>query len=243
MRRVPARGRRRQPEDMVALARSAAPGHRRLVPHLPGYGRTPMVDGPHRLEDVQRWVEAAVTARGAGEAALVGYSLGAYQALAIAVAGRLPVTRLVLIGGFAAVAPGHRDALLGLTPVLAAAPDFADPGLRGLMHGMLAPAFAATHPEALARVESWLESDHAGGARGRAGSSARAPDLRDRLAGVAHPVDADRRRARRLGAAGLHPRNRRRNPQAVAHVLPGHGHALPIEAFDRLAQLVASGLA
>jgi 3-oxoadipate enol-lactonase len=231
------------PDDMVALARAAAPGHRRLVPHMPGYDRTPPVDGAYHLDDVQRRVEATLAARGIAEVALVGYSLGAYQVLAIAVAGRLRVARLVLVGGFAAVAPGHRDALLGLVPVLAAAPDFADPALRGLMHGMLAPAFAAAHPEAIARVESWLDHTTPKALAAELGASALAPDLRDGLPGLRIPVTLIVGELDGSAPPDYSREIARSVPGASLHVLPGHGHALPVEAPARLAELVATALA
>lgn len=139
------------------LVEALVPTRRVLVPQFPGYGKSAAVEGQYRLESVQASLEDSLLALGVSDVAIVGYSLGAYRALALALSGRLRVNRLVLLGGFAGLAPPHAQALLAVAKTLRAMRDFSDPAFRGATaRSMLAPAHAT--PGTLAAVESWLDA-------------------------------------------------------------------------------------
>lgn len=89
----------------AGLAERLSPVRRVLVPDLPGYGRSPLVD-PYSFGALQAAVAQAALEEGGGPISLVGYSLGAYHALAIALAGQLPVDRLALLGPVAGLDQG-----------------------------------------------------------------------------------------------------------------------------------------
>ncbi|EPX63054.1 Menaquinone biosynthesis related protein, putative DHNA-CoA thioesterase [Cystobacter fuscus DSM 2262] len=76
--------------------------HRVLAVDLPGFGGSPAAPGPLRTaEDGLRFfvepVEAVLSALAPGPMTLVGHSLGGLVALELALRGRVPVERLVLV--------------------------------------------------------------------------------------------------------------------------------------------------
>ncbi|WNG29535.1 alpha/beta fold hydrolase [Cystobacter fuscus] len=83
---------------LPALARE----HRVLAVDLPGFGGSPATPGPLRTaEDGLRFfvepVEAVLSTLAPGPMTLVGHSLGGLVALELALRGRVPVERLVLV--------------------------------------------------------------------------------------------------------------------------------------------------
>src|SRR6266542_5435334 len=74
-----------------ALAARLAQRFRVLVPDLPGYGRTPLLD-PYSFAGVRAAIEDELAARSIRSVAVVAYSLGGYHALAMALVGRVAVS-------------------------------------------------------------------------------------------------------------------------------------------------------
>src|SRR5690349_21064840 len=86
------------------LVRRLSVKRRVLVPDLPGHGRTPLAR-PWTFEGVREALEAELLSRGARELDVGGYSLGAYHALALALAGHVHVRKLWLAGPVAGADP------------------------------------------------------------------------------------------------------------------------------------------
>src|SRR5689334_6915668 len=77
-------------EYMVPLGRSLSDAFRVLIPALPGYGSA-LPLRPYDLDRSLELVEAAVLERGVQRLFIVGFSGGAYRAIALACRGRLRV--------------------------------------------------------------------------------------------------------------------------------------------------------
>lgn len=105
-----------------------------LVPDLPGYGRSPPL-APWTFDCVREAVEAELSRRGVTALDVVGYSLGTYHALALALAGRVRVGRLHLLGTFAGADAEVRSAFRGYAAIARQGADlarlFADLALPG----------------------------------------------------------------------------------------------------------------
>jgi 3-oxoadipate enol-lactonase len=87
------------PADHFAeLAAQLARTHRVLSPDLPGYGKSP---GDGNLQRTTEVLERAMLDRSVSELSIVGASLGAWRALALAASGRLRVSLVISLGGFA----------------------------------------------------------------------------------------------------------------------------------------------
>jgi 3-oxoadipate enol-lactonase len=140
------------PWDVLRPIAVAAKGHRTLLAALPGYGdAAPWAEATSAV-GVAEAIEEAVRAAGPGPVSIVGFSGGAYHAVHVAVRGKVAVDRLVLLGGMAELQADEKAAFRGFAAALRAG----QPLLGVATARFLSPAFAATHPDACARVESWL---------------------------------------------------------------------------------------
>ncbi len=139
----------------AALADVLAPRARVLAPEFPGYGRTPRLAGAYSIARANALLEDALLSRGVAECAVLGYSLGGYRALLLALSGRVRVTRLYLLSGHAGLTPEHAGSMGGYLHLLR------DPAsdLRGMWRSyMLPPGFAESHPAEAADVTSWIDA-------------------------------------------------------------------------------------
>ncbi|MFL5349953.1 MAG: alpha/beta fold hydrolase [Hyalangium sp.] len=210
---------------------TALQSHRRvLIPELPGYGQSPPLAGPRLFERTQELLEEALRARGVTQAAVVGFSLGSWRALRLALTGRLEVTQVVTLGGFAALAPEHRDALRATADMLQRMPDFTDPAFRRpVALNFMAPAFASAHPEAVSEVEAWLDSTTPAWLSIEALSTANVEDLHPRLGSLRAPLTARVGELDRSTPPAYSERMVAAAPHAVLQRVPGCAHALLLE--------------
>lgn len=218
---------------------TALQGQRRvLIPELPGYGRSPPLEGPRLFEQTQERLEEALRARGIDRLAVVGFSLGSYRALRLALTGRLEVTHVVALGGMATVLPEHREAMRETAQLIARMPDFSAPAFRRQVAlGFMAPDFADAHPEAVSQVEAWLDSTTPAWLATEIVASSEAEDLLPRLASLRAPLTA---RVGELDYATPPAYSEQlvaAVPGATLQRVPGCGHALLIE--DREATVAA----
>jgi len=220
--------------DPVRAALRAAPDPV-LAPDLRGHGAASAVR-PVSLSAVLADLDALLAAG----AALAGYSMGGRIALHSALAHPGRLARLVLIGASPGLAdPAERAARRAADEALAARVEagsieaFADAwGALGLWAGQPPAVAAAARADRLANDPAGL----AAALRG-VGTGAMEP-LWGRLGELTMPaaVLAGERDpkfaalARRL-AAGL--------PRATLRIVPGAGHALPLEAPDEVAAAIA----
>ncbi len=222
------------PEHLTPLAQRLSTKYRAWHVHLPGYGRSPALL-PYDLDESHRRVEETLIARGERAVHLVGFSGGAYRALALAARGRLEVRSLTLIAGYrgftAEQRPGYRD----YARLLREGADLS-PALPGLM---LSPA-AQTNAAWVAHVTSW------GGATSNLALAAELEAFADSpvidVSAIEAPILA---RAGDLDAA-LPPSASREigelAPRATVQVVPGKGHALLLEDFAATAAAILEHL-
>jgi pimeloyl-ACP methyl ester carboxylesterase len=227
------------PDDFAPLVESLAERHRVLVPHLPGYGRTPPDPGFYSLGDVITRLEDALISRGVVQVDFVAFSGGTYKAVAVALGGRVAVTRLVLLApvvGFDAdVAQAYRD-------VAAASRSGSFDPRASWLERMASPGFAQRDPSGAARVLSWLDAVPAAVLCDELDAMADAADLRPRLRELSCPV---------LACAGANDRAvppiwarevAASVPGAISESIAGAGHALLVEAPGVVSRLIGDFL-
>ncbi len=168
-------------EHFAELAAELATTHRVLSPDLPGYGKTAAV-GDKNLERTTEMLERAMLDRGVSQLSIVGTSVGAYRGLALAVSGRLRVTALVSIGGFAHL-PDDVRAAFG--QFAAAVRDGHVSALEGVFIArMLSATFAEAHADVVENVRSWLYLASSEALAAELDAIAALQDLRPQLLGL-----------------------------------------------------------
>lgn len=138
------------PADMLALGRRLR--GRILVPHLPGYGLSRTVSGPHSVSLIENGLVRLLREREATDAAVVGYSMGAYRALSLALRTELRISAMVLLSGFASLSTDERAGLLAFAHALRGGVDLRDQA----PPRFLAPSFASQPAQARA-ASAWLD--------------------------------------------------------------------------------------
>ena len=228
------------PDDFAALASRLARRHRVLVPHLPGYGRTPSEPGPYSLDGVIERLGAALAERRVFETAWLAFSGGAYKAVALALTRSPVATRMILLSPVVGLDPDAAEAFRQIAAATRAGTF--DPRPTWLDR-MTRPGWAGAHAEGAARVLAWLDAVPLETLCDELVAAAGAPDLRPRLGELACPVlvcagTEDRAVAPTASMAVATSCARGR----MAH-LDGCGHAALLEDFDAVAHLVESFLA
>jgi pimeloyl-ACP methyl ester carboxylesterase len=128
---------------------------------------------------------------GAPEVDVVGFSLGAYRALRLALSGRIRVGVIVSLGGFASLTEPHRSALRAFAATVEKMPDFRDRSLRRQTAPMLlAPSFLVAHPQDAEGIEAWLDDTTPAVLGAELRASAEAENLEGVLSSVQIPVIA-----------------------------------------------------
>jgi 3-oxoadipate enol-lactonase len=232
------------PADHFAeLAVELAKTHRVLSPDLPGYGKTPPLSDDN-LARTTEMLERMLLDRGVSRLSIVGASLGAYRAVALAVSGRLHVTALVSIGGFAHLPDEARE---GFGQFAAAVRAGQVRQLEGVfLARMLSARFTETHADVVENVRSWLYVTSSDVLAAELAQMAALPDLRSRVAELRTKIVA---RAGELDAAAppmLSEALVRASSNAQLEVVPQCGHLLLLEdreaSFASIRQhLVAAG--
>jgi pimeloyl-ACP methyl ester carboxylesterase len=215
--------------DYAGLVEALAVDHRVVVPELPGYGKSPMLDGEYTFARVYALLEDMLLGRGIREVAVVGFSLGGHHALAIAATWRrVRISTVVSLAGYAMLEAGDREAVAGFVAMLSQpGAVLQSPEMRELARGrVLAPAYQ-TDANA-AQVATWLDATTAAVLATELAATANA-DLREQLQELTMPVlayvgelDLAAPVAYSREIADLVPLGR-------LDVAPGHGHALLIE--------------
>jgi pimeloyl-ACP methyl ester carboxylesterase len=227
-------------EDFDPLVATLVRGHRVLVPHLPGYGRTAPDPESRSANDVIGRLERWLIGAGVARADFVAFSAGAYKAVAIALRGRIAVSGLVL---FAPVVGLDPEAAQGYRDIAAAARSGAFDARPSWLDRMAGPGLAARDPQAAARVLGWLNAAPPSVLCDELDAMADAVDLRPRLGELACRV---------LVCAGVldnavPPASAgevaRRCRHGAFELVEGAGHALLLEAPEQAVRLTADFLA
>lgn len=214
------------------VARSA----RTVRVSLPGYGASRSLPRPWRLEDLHAALEDALLRRGIDRASFVGFSGGAYHALALARRGVVKSTAVVCLAGLLGLSAEERSGFLQLAAAVEGGADLRD---------VAAARFLSSHartPGNVAAVQAWLVATSAANLAAEMRALADAPDLSDGVRQLDIPVLA------RVGSEDLaSPPHKSEAIVAAArcgvlHVVPGAGHALPIEDQEGTARDVAEFL-
>ncbi len=140
------------PEHFSPLAQALASRRRVLVPDLPGYGRSPALEGTYSFAAVNELLERELLDRGIREVAVVGHSLGSYRALLLALALGSRVTQLVLLGAMLGPEPSERATYRHFA-ALTRQPDV-DIGAI-LVPRMLPAGYVQAHPDGAKQVAEW----------------------------------------------------------------------------------------
>ena len=227
------------PEDFGPLVHALARDHRVLVPHLPGYGRTPIDPTPYSLAGVVARLEERLGRAGASGGAFVAVSGGAYKALAVALGGRLEVTRLVLISpavGFdPPVAKAYREM------VSAVRSGAFDPRATWLER-MASPGLERRDPQGAARVLSWLDAAPMSLVCDELAALADAADLRPRVAELQSPLLVCTGTADHAVPPSWSKALAESSPRGLFVPVEGAGHALFVEAPERAVRVIADFL-
>lgn len=223
------------------LLQTAAIGERRRVvtPDLPGHGRTPGFRHWPRLPDYARPVRALVERLDLAPLHVVGLSLGGAVALQLAVeAPALPVS-LVLVSSFARFRTTPRGALRGLLRVGLAAAGRMDAVGRWVAADLFpSPDQAALRATAAGRLAANRRGDYL-----RALWAVARFDVRSRLAEIRCPTLVIAGGADRTVPLEAQRRMARSIPGARLVVLPGAGHAAPVDNAPMFNDVVVGFLA
>lgn len=212
-------------EAFYPLAQALEGSCRVLIPDFPGYGQTPRLPLPASIAMGNELLEGELLRRGIKEVTVVGFSLGGYRALLLALSGRVKVTRLLLLAGLAGFDEAERAGFHGFAGAVAAGAELHQVWI----DRALAPAFAASHPKARAAVSAWLDAPIREAFVEELEASAKMEDLTPRLSSLHVPVIA------RVGALDL--ATPRTKSQAIVdaiagarlEIVPDCGHALIVE--------------
>jgi len=217
----------------AGLVEALAPTHRVLVPDLPGYGGEPALAGPDRFQRTTAALASELQGRGIEQATVIGFSGGAYRAVALAGGYPERISQLFLLGGFVTVDAGLRAAWRQIASVVRQGVD-----LRSTFpSSMLSEAFAAAHPEAVAEVATWLDGISAVDLADEFDSFVEVPDYGTAFSQLRIPITLRNGSLDRAAPPLLAKAAGQLNPGAVVQIVPNCGHALLIE--DRSATLEA----
>lgn len=210
----------------VTWARSLLPAltakYRVLVPHLPGYGRSP-ARAPYDWAHVRQELTAALKTQGVSRAAFVGFSGGAWRALELAAAGSLTPRGVVALGGLASLTTAERDGFRQFAGALRAGAD---------LKPLAGPRFLArklNEPAAVTEVQGWLDAAPRAALADELEAIAQQPDLEPTLSTISCPVLA------RTGSADVAcpPAKAQAITAACRHakleLVDGAAHALMLE--------------
>lgn len=195
--------------------------HRLVVPDLPGYGRSPLPPA-FALDAVRRALEAELGRLGIASVAAVGFSLGAYHAIALALAGRVRVTHLALLGPLAGGDPEALAPFAGFARMARAG----EPLDELFASVSIPPARAAADPGYVGAIRAAVAAAPAATLAAEFDAIAALPDLRPRLGEIRAPtlvrVGAEDRNTPPAGAREIAAAI----PGARLEVVPGVGHLL-----------------
>jgi len=217
------------PPDILEPIGRALSEHRTVhFIHSPGYGQSPALppgpEGPS-MASIEAEMEKALLSRGIHEAAFVGYSLGAYHALALAIRSGVRVTKIVSLAGIAHLSDEEKALRMGAGQMMRAGTD-----IRSMMASMMAsPGFLQREPKCAEEILRWMDATTPENLLLELDAITRCENLLPGLTRVTAPLLA---RVGDLDAAAP-PKHSQEIVRAVPHgtleIVPCVGHALLLE--------------
>lgn len=216
------------PDGLLPLAERLASDFRAVIPAFPGYGRTPPLAGDPSMDRVRAALERTLAALGVQEAALIGFSAGAYRAFELALSGTVRATRIVSLAGLASLEAEERPAYVQFAALVDSGAD-----LREIAASrMTSESFRRRDPARAAEVSRWPEATTRSVLSAELRAFSTSADLRPRLAEIRVPVLA---RVGALDAAAPPSKSEdivRHVSRGRLEVVPGVGHALLDEDLE-----------
>lgn len=211
------------------LVEALVPHYRVLVPELPGWGTSPPLPEGQAFEVTNRALCEELRQAGVDHAAIVGYSLGGWRALELAVSGAFDVTCVYLLSTFtASPAPELREVYRGYADLARSKADLR-PAVRDLY---LPPDYAAAHPDIHDQVTDWVHACPRDVFARELDAVAEITDLAPRLSSITCPVVA---RVGSLDIAAPADWSKAiidKVPHGRLELVEGCGHALLYEDTD-----------
>ncbi len=230
------------PTDFDPLVQQLKTTRHVLLPDMPGYGQSPYIPGLSIPRSVEL-IDEALVSRGIKEVAVIGFSLGAWRALLLALDGKTHVTAIVTLGGIAGLDPEAAVMMLGFAKILRGTESLRQPFLEETMTTrMLSPESARTNPAAVAAAAGWLDWPNPESLADELEATAITLPCYDRLNTLRIPVLA------RVGALDiatppdLSQRIVDAIPGARIEIVEGKGHALLLEDADATVASIAAFL-
>jgi pimeloyl-ACP methyl ester carboxylesterase len=221
-------------EHMMPLARLLSARHRVLLPDLPGYGESPKLEGEYTIRRAQRVIEDALLERGVRELAIVGMSVGAYRAFALSLSSRLQVNAVVSLGGFANMPREARDTLRQFATMLRAGSNVRE----AFLARMFSERYMKSHPREMQDVSTWLEQSDRAVVAAELDATANGDDLISGIRQLSIPILL-RVGERDVATPPVFSEEIARNARnATLEVVPGCGHLLLLEDWDRTAAAI-----
>lgn len=208
------------------LVEALVPQHRVIVPQLPGWGESPPLAESQDFEVTDEALRQALRDAGVARAAIVGYSLGGWRAMEIALSEGFDVSGVYLLSTFTASPTPELRQMYRDYAELARSPADLRPAVRDLY---LPPDYAAAHPDIHEQVTDWVYACPRDVFAQELDAVATLPDLAPRLPTLAAPVVA------RVGALDIAaPADWSRAivdavPNGRLELVEGCGHALLYE--------------
>ena len=216
---------------------AALPQRRTMTYDMLGHGNAAKPPGPHALGMFVEQLANIVNVL-ERDIDLVGFSMGALvaQGYALSSGGR-HIRRMVLLNGVHDRSAGERQAIVDRVAEVRAG-GFAD-SVEPALQRWFTPAFAAAHPATIASIRRRLLSNDVRAYADAYEVFATADaDLAHRVAGIAVPTlvvtGGDDQRSTPAMAAALAATL----PHGESMIMPGLRHLTPIEAPEKVAQLI-----
>jgi 3-oxoadipate enol-lactonase len=230
------------PTDFEPLVQRLKTNMHVLLPDMPGYGQSPYIPGLSITRSVEL-IDEMLVSRGIKEVSVIGFSLGAWRALLLALEGKTHVNAIVTLGGIAGLDPEHAVMMLGFANALRGTESLRQPYLEETMTTrMLSPESARNNPTAVAAAAGWLDWPNPESLADELEAMAVTMPCYDRLKTLRIPVLA------RVGALDIAspPELSQRIvdaiPGAKLEIVEGKGHALLLEDADATVASIAAFL-
>jgi pimeloyl-ACP methyl ester carboxylesterase len=201
---------------------------RLLVPHLPGYGRSAALRC-RSFDELHARLETALAPQVAGPVHLVGFSISALHAVALALRGRIEARSLYLIGPVLGLDVELLSQFAGLQSELDAG---RLPLIDVFVSRCVTPEWASANPASVAAFRERLSSANVLSVIEDLRQLAHMPDLRPRLGEVKVPVTLRVGEADAAAPASWARDYAAKLPASTLEVVPGAAHHLVLQDLE-----------